>query len=113
MLCMLDIVSMSSVKVAVGQLTKTEAKLVARSNALLIKVPVVYVESLWVVVVPTNDRSAVVRCLLCNGVGKFAAWRGRAVQDVDEAVAQFLTRNATFISNDHSAQFGTALTQPI
>jgi hypothetical protein len=78
-------------KSALGLLTETEAKLVPRSNSRLIKVSVVDVQSLGVVVVAIDDRSAVVGFLLCNCVRKFAAGRSRAVQNVDETVAQFLT----------------------
>jgi hypothetical protein len=101
------------VRAALEPLTETEAKLVARSNARLVEMPVVYVKSLGIVVVPADDRSAVVGCLLCDGVRKFAAGRCRAVQNVDEAVAQLLTRQTEFVSNGHDMQSVTTLTQPI
>lgn len=70
---------MSFLRLALRTLTETEAKLVTWSDARLIEVSVVDVKSLGVVIVPIDDRSAVVGCLLCDGVRKFAAGRGRAV----------------------------------
>ena len=73
-------------------LTETEAELVARNNAFFVEVSVVYIESFWVVVVTADDCSAVIGCLFCDGVRKFATGRGRTVQDVDETIAGLLTR---------------------
>lgn len=97
----------------IGLLTETETEFIARSNARLVEVPVVDVKPFGVVVVTVDDSSAVVGCLFCNSVRKFAAWRGRAVQDVDEAVAQFLTGQARLVSNVQGVNLATILTQPI
>ena len=55
-----------------GLLTKTEAELVSRSNARFVEVSVIDVKSLGIVVIAADDRSAVVGCLLRNGVRKLA-----------------------------------------
>lgn len=69
-------------KVKFNILTKTESELVARSDAFLVKVSVINVESFGVIIVTTDDRSAIVRCLLRDGVWKLAARGGRSVQNV-------------------------------
>lgn len=95
------------------RLTETEAELVTRSNALFIEVSVVDVEALRVVVVAADDRGAVIGCLLCDGVGQFAAGRGRAVQDVDETIARFLAGHTRVVSNDVLCTLSCeTLTQP-
>lgn len=73
-------------------LTETEAKLVARSDARFVKVPVIDVKTLRIIVIAAHNGSTVVRCLLRDGVGKLAARRGGTVQDIDQAVARLLTR---------------------
>ena len=93
-------------------LTETEAEFVARSNARLVEVPVVDVKSLRIVIVPTDDGSTIVGCLLCDGVRKLAAWRGRTVENVNEAVTQFLARQTAFVSNERDVDSVTTLTQP-
>jgi hypothetical protein len=70
-------------------LTKTEAKLEARCDLLLIETAVVD-EQVPVAIIARHDLSAVVTCLLGDGVRQLAAWGGDTVEDVDETVTGFL-----------------------
>lgn len=53
-------------------LTKAKAKLIARRDALFVKVPVIDIEPFRKVVVAADHRGSVVRCLLGYGVRELA-----------------------------------------
>jgi hypothetical protein len=76
--------------VAQRTLTETKPKFIARSNARLVEVPVVDIQSFGVIVVATDNRSTIIGCLFRDSVREFATGRSRAVQDVNQGVARFL-----------------------
>jgi hypothetical protein len=76
--------------VAQRTLTEAEPKFIARSDARLVEVPVVDVQSFRVIIVATDNRSTIIGCLFRDSVRKFATGRSRAVQNVNQGVARFL-----------------------
>lgn len=77
------------------KLTETETELISGRDVALVEVSVVDVEAFGIAVVAACDLGSVVAFALANCVCKLTAWAGRAVEDIDEAIAAFLARQTS------------------